>query len=510
MSSNSRNNSTIAKNSILLSLRMIVVLFLMLYTTRVLLTSLGVSDYGVYNVVCGFVSMFSFLTTSLSNGIQRFFNFELGRHGQDGARIVYNAAIRIQLLIAVFLIILTEGIGIWYISSKMVLPADRVFAAKCIFQASLISLLFTVIQAPFVASIMAHERMNYFAIVTIIDAVLKLLIAKCIVGIHSDSLIVYGWLLAAESAFVFLLYYGYAKHSFSEIKLTKGYSTDTFISILSFSGWNVFGSFANIMKEQGINLVLNLFFGPIANAARGVASQVNGGLQSLVSNLTIAVRPQVVQSYAVGDIPRSINLTFSISKLSCCFLFLVSFPIILEIHYILHIWLGGEVPPFTASFIYIIIITSFVNNLNAAISGLVHASGRMRTYQLVCGGITLLSVPLAYGILSLGHPPYWALIMSLLATTLAQVAALFVLKAIVDYSILDYLKRVVLPLFFVIAVSIWIPLVIHFFMAEGPYRLLAVLASSIVCSLAAIYTCGLNKSEKSIVFSMIKKGLRNR
>ena len=275
------------------------------------------------------------------------------------------------------------------------------------------------------------------------------------------------------------------------------------MSMLSFSGWNIFGSFANMMKEQGLNLVLNLFFGPIVNAARGVAVQVNSAIQNFVANLSVAIRPQVVQSYAQGDIQRTMKLTYSMSKLSCIFLYTLALPILLEIDYVLSLWLKNNVPAHTNTFVFIIVLTSFVNNLNAAVSNVVHASGKMKKYQLSGSFCILLCIPFAYLALRLDAAPEWALLMGLLTMVAAQLVSLAVLKTIVQYSVRDYIKEVLMPFIYVVITSVWFSLVIHYFMEPSYIRLLFVGFMSVITSSIAIYVLGLNSTEKSLIKNMV-------
>lgn len=508
MSDNFAANKRIAKNSIVLSIQMVFVLLLTLYTTRVILNILGVDDYGVYNAVCGFVAMFSFLNTSMSNGIQRFFNFELGKNGEDGACKVFNTSIFIQGIFAILIVLLTETIGLWFLYEKMVIPAPRMEAAFWIFQFSIISFLFIIFQAPFRAVVMAHEKMTFYAIISILDAVLKLLIVFALSYLGGDKLIVYGLLFTFINVLDLLLYFIYCKRFFFEIKFRAQFDKKLFHSMLGFSGWNIFGSFANMMREQGINIILNLFFGPIVNAARGVAAQVNGGLQAFVYNLTAAIRPQVVQSYAQGNTERTMRLTFSISKLSCFCLYLLSLPVLLDIDFILKIWLNNNVPEHTSSFVYIIVLTSFLNNLNAAVSGVVHASGKMKVYQLTGCACIMVAIPIAYVALEMGVTPEWALIICSLGTLVAQIVALWVLKSIVDYSIIDYLKKVIWPLLLVVLLSLWISLGVHRELQEGYLRFVITGLTSVVIVSVLIYFLGLDKDERYLVKQMALKLLR--
>lgn len=482
---------------------MIIVLCITLYTTRVVLKMLGVVDYGVYNVVCGFVSMFAFLRTSMSNGIQRFYNYELGRNGEEGANKVYCTSFVIQLILALIIVIFTESLGIWYLHNKMVIPEGRMVAAEWIFQFSILSFLFIVIQAPYTAAVMAHERMDFYAIINVFDAFLKLGIVFILPYLNADQLIIYGFLMACISVINFLLYYIYCRRNFKEIRLHRFFNKQQFYAMLSFSGWNLFGSFSGIMKSQGINLILNFFFGPVVNAARGVATQVNGGLESFISNITTPVRPQVIKSYAQGNITRTINLSYSISKLSCYFYYMIALPVILEINYILHLWLGKNVPEHTASFIIIVIMIALIGYLNSAVSGIVHASGRMMVYQLSTGIIGITSVPVAYYVLKMGAEPEWALIVLLISKAIAQYASLIILKRIIKISLISYTKEVLFPLVVVIISTFIFPTIVHFSLDEGFMRLFAVVMVDIIVICLSSYFWGLNDSEKALFKEMI-------
>lgn len=505
MSDNSSGNKRIVKNSVFMAIRMVFVLGITFYTTRIILDVLGVEDYGVYNVVCGFVSMFAFLNTSMSNGIQRYYNVELEKNGIDGANKVFNNALVIQALIAFLIVILTESFGLWYLHNKMVIPADRILAAEWIFQCSIASFLFLILQAPFVASVMAHEKMDYYAIVSIIDAVLKLIIVYGVSHVGGDKLIVYGMLLVLVNVIDFLFYWVYCRVSFGEIRIKRAFNKAMFGSMLGFSGWNIFGSLSSVMKEQGINLVLNLFFGPVVNAARGIAQQINGGLQSFVSNITTPVRPQVIKSYARGDYDRTMKLIYSVSKLSCCFLYICALPVALEIDYILKLWLGSSIPAYTNLFVILIIAISFVNNLNSAVSAIIHASGKMMVYQTVSSSIAMLSIPFAYLGLRYGFPPEFAIIMVLFWTSLAQVASLIILKTVIQYSVKEYIKKVLVPLFLLALLTFWPSSIVRFVMEDGLIRFFIVGCVSILVSAFGIYFIALEKSERDIIDRIINK-----
>lgn len=487
-----------------MSIRMVIVLAITLYTSRVILEVLGVEDYGVYNVVAGFVTMFGFFNSSLSNGIQRFYNFELGKNGVDGARRVYNMAMLIQILLAIIIVIPTEIFGLWYLHNKMVIPEGRMFAAEWVFQLSLLTFVFNIIQVPYTAAVMAHERMDFYAVVSVLDVLLKIGSVFIIPILQGDSLILYGVLTTIVSLLNLLLYYIYSKRNFREINIEKVFRKDLFKEMLSFSGWNVFGTLGQMLKDQGVNLILNFFFGPVVNAARAIANQVNGGLQSFVSNITIPVRPQVVQSYSQSNISRSLNLTYTISKLSCYILLIMSLPIMLEINYILNIWLGDNIPAYTSVFVLIIVLNSFISNLNSAISGLVHATGKMKVYQLCGGSISLVSIIFVYIAMLIWDIPSIALIVLLVLDCVRQIVALVVLKSIVsEFSLKKYLREVLVPLIFVVSVSSLFPILVHLFMPDGFLRLCVVLIVSTVSISICIYIIGLNRNEKSILVQIL-------
>lgn len=492
-------NRRIARNSIFMSVRMVFVLGITLYTTRVVLAVLGVEDYGVYNVVCGFVSMFAFLNTSMSNGIQRFYNFELGKNGEVGANRVFNMALLLQFVLAIIIIVFAESIGLWYLHAKMVVPENRMFAAEWIFQFSIATFVIVVLQVPYTAAVMAHERMDFYSVVSIFDVVLKLILILTINLVPSDRLILYGGVIVSVHFLELFIYVIFSHRHFHELEMKFSMYKDLFRSMLTFSGWNLFGAFANMMKEQGINLVLNLFYGPIVNAARGVAIQVNGGLQSLVQNITVPVRPQVVQSFASGNIERVIRLTYTVSKLSCFFLYIIALPVLIEMDSILHIWLGDNVPKHANTFVVIIVLTSFIGNLNAAISGIVHATGKMKTYQMCGSFCILLSIPLSYIVLKMGFAPEWALIMTFVSMFVTQIVSIVVLKSIIQFSISEYFQKVILPFVNVVIVSLWIPISLLYIIDKSSIRLFVIFISSILISSVSVFFIGLDKKERELL-----------
>lgn len=492
------NNILIVKNTIYMTIRMIFVLIISLYTTRVVLAQLGVLDYGIFNVVGGFVAMFTFLNNAITSAVQRYYNYEIGRNDYFAVKEIYNTSIIVQIVMAIIVIIISEAIGIWYVYNKLNVPTVRLNASFWILQSSIASFVIMILQVPYSALIVAKEKMGYFAIVSVIHAILSLIIAYVLSISNFDKLILYGFLLTLVNFICFCAYYVYCKNNFKEVKYRKGFNLPLFKSMSIFSGWNSLGAFAWAIKEQGVNIMLNIFCGPIVNSARGIAMQVNSGFQSLVSNIGVTVRPQITQSYAQGNIARTIALTFSFSKFSCVLLYMFSLPILLELNYVLGIWLGDSYPEHTKAFIIIIVITSFLSNLNSAVSSIVHSTGIIKKYQLVGSFLNLMSLPFVYFVLYKGARAEVALIVILFSMIAVQIGALIVLKSIVNYSIMEYLKQVVGAFFLTVAVSIGIPIIIYIIMPQGIIRFIIVAISSLITVSITFYFLGMSKAEKEL------------
>lgn len=482
-----------------------LVLVVSLFTTRIIIRALGVEDYGIQNVVSGFVSMFAFLNTSMSNGVQRFYNFSLGKQEEYSIKDVYNTAIRIQVLLAIILVILLETVGLWYMYYKMVVPDARFKAALWVFQFSVASLVVLVMQIPYAAAIMAYERMDYFAYVSIFDVFAKLGIAYAVMYSTTDKLIFYGALNLVVAIIGCLLYFIYAKKHFKELKFSRKQARPLFKPMLSFTGWNVFGSFAYMIKGQGLNMLLNLFFGPIVNAARGVSNMVMSALQGFQSNIVIAFRPQLVQSYASGEINRVKNLFYSLSKFSFVMLSILSIPVIMELQLILKVWLGDSVPEYTVSFTILVLVNMVISGLNTPVSQVVHATGKMRNYQIGTSTVICLILPAAWLALKLGCNPtavYW---VSLFFSIINQVVCNLLLKRVFNYSIREYCQCVIVPCMFFSVVAAIIPYLITILMEDGLIRAIVLLIISLLTSGFAAYFIVFNDTERHMVFSFIKK-----
>lgn len=504
------NNTIIAKNSIFLALRMAFVLLISLYISRVVLNVLGATDYGIYNVVGGFVAMFSFLNTAMSNATQRFYNFELGRNGTEGTVKVFSASIIIQLLILIVLLLSVEIIGVWYINNKLVLPLERLSAAKWVFQFSVLSLCFVIIQVPFTGAIMAYERMDFFALLSIVDVLLKLLIVLSLKFVSVDKLIYYGFLLCAISALNFMMYFLYVRIKLRHLRFNCSIDKNLLLSMLSFSGWNTFGTFANIARMQGLNIILNAFFGPIVNAARAIAYQIESAINSFVSNVITASRPQLIQSYAVGNITRVKGMMFLITKVVITMLLIMLVPVIFNVDYILCLWLGKGYPEHTSSFVVLILLTALITNLNTPISMIVHATGKMRTYQLWTSCISLVTLPVSYLFLKLGYIPEIVFVVSFVIELMKQVISLFILRRLIDFSVVSYIKDVFVPLLVLFLIVFTIPIILVKIIEQELLRLCVICLFSVFLTPFFSYLILFNKFEKVLVREFFSKFIKFR
>ena len=338
MSDTSTNNKRIAKNTLLLYVRMLFMMAVSLYTSRVILNALGVEDYGIYNVVGGVVAMFSIISGSLSAAISRFITFELGKGDIDKLKKTFSAAVTIQLLLSLIIVILIESVGVWFLNFKMTIPSDRMAAANWVLQFSIVTFVINLVSVPYNATIIAHERMSAFAYISILEAVGKLAIAFLIMVSPIDRLVFYAILMCGVAVIVRLTYGYYCKRHFSECRYSFRWDKEILVKMFGFAGWNFIGASSAILRDQGGNIVINLFYGPAVNAARGIAMQVNGAVTGFVSNFMTALNPQITKSYAAGDRAYMMTLIYQGARLSFYMLLLLSLPVFLNTHYILVIW----------------------------------------------------------------------------------------------------------------------------------------------------------------------------
>lgn len=498
------NNKLIAKNTMMLYFRLSIIMVVYLYTSRVVLKALGIEDYGIYNVVAGVVTLFSFFNNALSSATSRFITYELGKEDMIELKKNFRTAFTIHLILSVVILILAETIGLWFVNYKLLIPDERLFAANVIYQFSILSCAVTIMQVPLNAEIIAHEKMGIYAYIGIFDAVSKLVIAFVICSSENDRLIIYGSLLFFVTVLLFVIYHIYCNINFEEYNLTVLYDKNVFKNMLSYSGWSLWGSMAYMLKDQGVNMTLNIFFGPLVNAARGIAFQVNTALNSFTQNFTMAMNPQIVKSYACGNYERVVLLFYSGAKFSFFLLLFLSLPILFETKYILDAWLG-QMPDYTILFSRLVIINSLIESFTYVIGATVQATGRIKIYQIVIGGLLLLNLPISYLFLKLGYLPYIVFFIAILLSIISIIVRIVILSSLIKISIKKFLIDVLGISLLVSVFSIILPGWIYCAMNAGVVRVLCVIGSSLLSTILCIWIIGLNRKEKLFIRSNVLK-----
>lgn len=446
------NNKRIAKNTLYLYIRMGIIMLVQLYTSRIVLNTLGVDDYGIYNVVGSVVVMFSFISGPLGTATQRFFNYELGRKNDGKLNLVFNLSLYCYLILAIMMFLIIEVGGVWYIENKMNLPESRLNAAMFAFQMSLISFIFQLIKTPYESLIVAHERMSFYAYTSILDVFLKLGNAYSLMWFGIDKLKLYSVNQLIISMIIVLTILLYCRKQFVNVRITKVWDKKVFTSLLSFSGWSLFGSVASMSANQGLNLLLNYFYGVAVNAAVGIANQVSAAVNQFVSNFQIAYRPQIVKYYAGDDYVSLRKLIINTSKYSYLLLFLLSCPIIFNIHFILKVWLGS-VPQYAGEFVILNIIYMLLETLSAPMWMTVQATGKIRNYQLIISSIILLNIFLSFIFLSWGYSPLVVMEIKCILDIIYLIVRLVFMKNKVQLPIVDFVKQVLLQIIPITIVS---------------------------------------------------------
>lgn len=498
MTNTSATNKRIAKNTLLLYVRTLFIMLVTLYTSRIVLNTLGVTDYGIYNVVGGVVAMFGFINASMSSATQRYITFALGRGDMKRLQKVFSTALQIHVLIAVLIIILGETVGLWFMYTQMQIPADRMDAAFWVLQCSIISTVIMIISVPYNADIIAHEKMSAFAYISILEAVLKLTIVFALVLSPFDRLIFYAFLILAVQLLIRLCYSHYCSRHFEESKYRHVWDKSLFKEMTGFAGWSMFGNLAGVLFGQGLNMLLNVFFGPVVNAARAVSVQVQSAIQQFVGNFQMALNPQITKTYAKGEMNEMHKLMFRSARFSFYLLFFLSLPVLFETNFILTVWLK-IVPDNTVIFLRIMICTSLIYTLANPLIIANQATGKVRKYQIVCGSILLMILPVSYVCLKLGCPAYSVFIIHFIMESIAQLARMIMLRPLIGIRIADYVKNIYAKVVAVVALSVLVPFVVYENMDDTVVRFFAMCLICVLSVSTVAYTVGLSKNERVFV-----------
>ena len=500
----SDNNKRIAKNTLLLYVRMLFTMAVSLFTSRVILNTLGVEDYGINNVVGGIVTMFSVLSGSLSSSISRFITFELGKGNIERLKTIFSTGVNIQLGMSVFIIIIAEAVGIWFLNTKMNIPTDRMVAANWVFQCAILTFVLNLLSVPYNAAIIAHEKMSAFAYISVVEVSLKLIIVYMLMISPFDRLETYAVLLLLVGAVIRFIYGYYCKRHFEECTYHFVFDKPVLKEMTGFAGWNFLGNGAYMLNTQGVNILMNLYFGVAVNAARGIATQVDAALKQFVNNFTTAVNPQITKSYAQGDLDYMHKLVCRSAKFSAFLMMFFAVPIILETNTILTIWLK-TVPDYAVIFLQWIIISSFMDTVlaNSLVTSM-FATGKIKRYQIIVTTVGCLVFPLSWIAFKLGFEPQVGYILYFIIYTILLFVRLYLLKDMVKLPVMMYIREVLYKLAPIIVVGFAIPGILILTMDAGWLRLILVCLLSVLVTAASEYFIGLSNKEKNFVAEKIK------
>ena len=508
MPDNSSSNKRIAKNTLLLYARMLLLLVGSLYTSRIVLATLGIEDYGLYNVVGGVVSMFSFISMAMGNSTNRYITFALGKGDKEELKSVVGAACVIHWVLALLILILAETIGLWFLHYKMVIPDGRMFAADWVYQFSIISFVVNIISTPYNAVIIAHEKMKAFAYISLFEVVLKLIVVYLLVITPWDRLCVYSFLLLLVSLLIRAIYGVYCGRHFSESKYKYYKGKELYKEMFTFASMNFIGASADILCNQGVDVILNLFAGVTANAARGIANSVQGAVSKFVSDFTTAIKPQIMKEYAAGNISTSLDLCYMGSRFSFFLMLFFGLPISINAPYILNLWLGME-PEYTADFLKLTLLMASIMVLSYNVTTIILANGNLKSFTFWIGLVRIAMLPIIYVTLKLGAVPQIAYLVIVLFEFFALIVRLLVTQRLLNRNIIvEYAKYVLIPLLFVAAISVPSSFYISSIFDNN---LRGFLIETLIClfiTSISIFFIGLKKEERLFSYEKIKKIIR--
>ena len=504
MSIKEGTSKRIAKNTLLLYVRMLLLMVISLYTSRVVLKALGIEDFGIYNVVGGVVGMFAIISGSLSASITRFLNYEMGKGSTSNLNHIFCSSVTIQLILSVIVLIVAETIGLWFLNEKMTIPEDRLIPTNWVYQLSIFTFIINLISVPYNAVIIAHEKMSVFAYIGIFEGLSKLIIAFTISISPIDHLITYSILMCCIAIVVRLVYGGYCKSHFEECKFKLVFDNKQLKEMFAFAGWNFIGAIAGVLRDQGGNVILNLFCGPVINAAKGISSQVNNAVIGFVTNFTIALNPQITQSYSAGDRAYMQVLMYQGAKFAYCVLFILSLPIIINAPFILKLWLGNY-PDYTVSFVRLTLLLSMWESIASPMSTGLLATGKIKWYQICVGGINLLNIPFSYFFLKLGFSPNIVLVVAIFLSQLALFLRLYFMRKLLGFNIKMFITQIYIRILIVSFLSASVSILVHKKMEPNFVGLIFTSTVCILITLLTIYVFGCNKTERNIVHVSLKK-----
>ena len=500
----SDNNKRIAKNTLFLYLRMFVMMLTALFTSRIVLDVLGASDYGLNNIIGGVVVLFSFLNSALLSATQRFLNFQLGRQDYKQTNVVFCMSMNTYILLSIVVVVLGETIGLWFVNTQLNIPSERMYAAQWVYQFTLIQFVINLLRVPYNASIIAYERMNFYAYISLVEVIAKLLVVYLLYITTFDKLIFYSFLYTIVPLIVAFIYRTYCNRNFDTTKYKRIWDKVAFKEMFSFSGWSLFGSLANLAAQQGLNILINIFYGVTVNAAAGIANQVSTNVYGFISNFQTAFQPQIVKTYAAKEIERFQKLIFQTSKFSYFMVLVLVLPILFTIDGILEIWLK-EVPEYTAIFCRLILVFLSIEAITAPLWMSVQATGKIRSYQILMACLIFMNFPMAYLVLKLGFPVYTVWIVRIIINLITMVARCIYMKQRLQFPISQYIRNVIIPILIVTIASLPVPLILYNQIDNFWLNMFVVGFATFFVAILAVYFIGMNTHEKELVRNMLLK-----
>lgn len=497
------NNKRIAKNTLMLYGRMLLGMAVSLYTSRVVLATLGVENFGIYNVVGGVIVLFSFLDSAMSSATQRFLNYEIGRNDVEQTRRVFSMSLTIYLCIAAAVLVLAETVGLWFLNAQLNIPSVRINAANWVYQFSVASAIVGILRVPYNATIIAYEKMSIYAYLSVAEVMLRLGIVFLLVLASMDKLILYSGLLFCLTIIMQLASVTYCRKAFESAQYKLFYDKKLFKELIGFSSWSLFGSVAVICNTQGTNMLLNIFCGVTVNAAMGVANQVNGAVYQFVTNFQTAFNPQIVKYFAAQKKDELMLLVNRASKISFILMLFISLPIIVNINYILALWLK-VVPEYAAEFVCLSLGYCLIDSLSLPLYTLVSATGKIKSYQIIVSSVFMLNVPLVYGILYFGYSPVWALVARLCISISLLPIRLLIAKKQAELSIKHYLVEVLIKVTAIFSIAFFPSWILVSGFSGWSAFLVSSAYSSVVILLGGWYLV-LNHNERNAILFLLKQ-----
>lgn len=505
MSITAEKNKRIAKNTLLLYVRMFLTMIVSLYTSRVILAVLGVEDFGIYNAVGGIVAMFGFINSSMAVSTQRYLTFELGRGDIETLNHIFSSSLIIHGLLSLLIILLSETIGLWFLYAKMIIPIERMDAAFVVYQFSILTTVISIMSVPYNAILIAYERMSAFAYISVIEVILKLLIVYLLQIGEFDKLKLYAVLMFIVQLCIRLVYGFYCGRYFKkEVKFRFLLDKKLFQDMLSFAGWNLWGSCASIAFTHGINILLNMFFGPVVNAARGIAVQVQFAVGAFSTNFQNALNPQITKSYAVGDFTYMHSLMYRSSKFTFFLLLFLTLPIFIETKIILAFWLN-TVPDYTVAFVRLLLCITILDAVANPLMVSAAATGKVRRYQSVVGAILLSILPISYFILKLGGNPVSVFVVHLCICMLAFVVRLYIVHNLVEFVMFDYVRKVIFRCLSVGVMSVILPILLNNILPATLFSFIGVCIACLISVSFCTFRWGLSVMERQFIVNKILK-----